>query len=180
LTLRCTAPDVIETTVTWNSLDDVLRDNRPIGHFTFAKRTWNFGGCIFAETVAYDAAGRPEFSLAEAVSTLPEQGCGHESVFYSAWDAEGRPRQALLRMEWSRPPPINLCDEQQQSYAYDDDANQFTTTRSGGIGEGCDTFAMTSTFDLDGLLLNESYQTNGSRPNERAYTTLETGAICRD
>jgi len=175
LTLRCTGETV--TTMTWSTIDDALRDNRPVGHFTFASQTWDFESCLFSQTATYDSAGRPDVWLSGAQSRVPGEICGLESVYYSAWDAQGRPTHAMLYMEWSDPQAIELCDGQEQSYVYDDSLNTIVMTRFGGTGTSCFDFVATSTFDADGLIVSDVY--DDGQPSDGAYTILETGEICR-
>ena len=81
-------------------------------------------------------------------------------------------------MEWSSPPTLELCEGQEQAYAYDDAANTIVMTRFGGTGKSCLGFIVTSTFDADGLIVSEIYEDDGP-PSRRTFTILETGEICR-
>ena len=177
LTLRCTTTDNVTTTTSWDTIDDVLADNRPVGHFTSSRRTWDDGSCFIAETVGYDVRRLPEAVSAQAVSASPEQSCGHESLVYDLWDGQGRPKRALVHMVWSSP-PIELCSGEEETYDYFDDTNMMVESHLGGMGLSCDPYLRATTFDPDGLLVREHYESGVYLQYD--YTTLETASICRD
>ena len=181
VTLACKTQRFDLETTTWPSLDAFLANNRPVGHFTFVERRFvSEGDCDYTQTVTRDGAGRPETHTAVPHSR-DDYGCGDDTFTYLEWDAEGRPKTALLDAVSSiSSPPDLLCTQQAVTYDYDDANGRYVEHRRGGSGLSCTNYSTTWSFDPDGLLVSEAYDFGDETPTIRSYMTLETDRVCRD
>jgi hypothetical protein len=185
LSLRCSPTRYGVVTTTWDTLDDAVDDNRPVGRITASGRSYVSTEVTFTDAIAYDTAGRPLFSEAGVIETPPVEntGYGHEGLEYGAWDAGKRPTRARVSLVFEGPGvPLGGCGGRDEIYEYDDANQRFVTTRAPGNSPLCRELVTTRTFDADGILLEEAWE---SQPNNgdqtlNKYTTLETGEICRD
>jgi hypothetical protein len=184
LTLSCILPDRIVSTA-WDTIDDAVADNRPVGRITLSTRSFDSAEARFTESVGYDDSGQPRFMNATAESKDPNSTAsyGHESATYLGWDGARRPTQAVLALVWSAPIRQGFhCDGQLQTYEYDDANHRVITARSGGEGLNCRAYTTMTTYDDAGLLVSETYEFEDPRPPEPVveYATFEAREICRD
>jgi hypothetical protein len=184
LTLSCVLPDRVVSTA-WDTIDDAIADNRPVGRITLSTRSFDSTEARFTESVGYDDSGQPLFMNATAESKDPNSTAsyGHESATYFGWDGAGRPIEAVLALVWSAPIRQGFhCDGQRQTYEYDDANHRVVTTRSGGEGLNCRAYTTTTTYDDAGLLVSETYEFEDPRPPVQVveYATFEAREICRD
>jgi hypothetical protein len=185
LSLHCSPTRYGVVTTTWDTIDDAVDDNRPVGRITASGRSFVSTDVTFTDAIAYDDAGRPLFSEAGVIETPPveNEGYGRESFEYAAWDPEKRPTSARVTLVFEGPGvPPGGCGSLDETYEYDDANQRFFTTRAPGGSPLCHALVTTRIFDADGLLLEETWESqpyDGSL-TRRTYTTLETGEICRD
>src|SRR5688500_6927051 len=71
LSLRCSPTRYGVVTTTWDTLDDAVDDNRPVGRITASGRSTVTTEVTFTDAIAYDSAGRPLFSEAGVIETPP-------------------------------------------------------------------------------------------------------------
>jgi hypothetical protein len=159
-------------TTTWDTLESVLADNRPIGRVTFATRSYVDADCTFTNAVTYDDARRP---LSRTAGASPENHCGNDGAVYSAWDDAMRPLSGVAYGVGAI-----ACEGQVQSFIYDDANRRVTRSTTGGAGPRCSDFVHTLTFDADGLPLDVELVVDGTSRSDQHYATLETGLICPD
>lgn len=157
-------------TVTWQSIDSALAENRPIGRQTSVGSV--IGGPAGATTdctVTYQRHYDPMGRITEIVSGPHVYGCTYTvSVAYTDWDAFGRPTKGTS----SSAAP---CMQQPITQAYDDQARTVTTVYE--EAPECQSSTVVTTDDADGLLI--SYvRTVATSSITTTYTTLETGEIC--
>jgi hypothetical protein len=181
VTLTCKTQRFDLETTRWPTLDAFLANNRPVGDFTFDERRFvNEGECDYTQTVTRDDAGRPQLHAAIPRS-MADYGCGDDTFTYLRWDAEGRPKAAMLSEVSSIGLPPDLpCTEQGVTYDYDDANRRYVEHRRGGNGLSCTDYSTTWTFDSDRLLVSEAYDFADGPLNVRSYSTLETERVCRD
>jgi len=167
LTLTCTTERGDVTTTIWATIDDAVRENRPLGtrRADRVEQYIAFPGaeCRLTQDHQYDGAGR---QTATVVTIDPDMPCGTNEIAYDEWAPDGRPTHGIENGVGGE-----LCAGGDVTFTYDDVQLTITTTRSGGT----DCAESTSVVSYD-----ESGFRTGSVVGSivTTYETLATGEIC--
>ena len=167
LTLTCTTERGDVTTTIWSTIDDAVRENRPLGtrRADRVEQYIAFPGaeCRLTQDHQYDGAGR---QTATVVTIDPDMPCSTNEIAYDEWAPDGRPTHGIETGVGGE-----LCAGGDVTFTYDDVGLTITTTRSGG----------TDCLDSTSVV---SYDDDGFRTGSvvgsivTTYETLATGQIC--